>query len=413
MKNEDLISIIIPVFNAEYYIGNCLQMLKQQSYNCYEILCVDDGSTDGSSRIIKQFADCDDRIQYYYQVNEGAGSARNFGIRKAAGDYLLFLDADDLYEPDMLELIIKNAKENEADIVVFNADKFDSQTYKKDKRWSAVSFRPLNKNVISAEEAKKYIFNFTIPAPWNKLFKKSFLDDKQIFFQEISSTNDLFFSYAALGNAERISIMEEKLLHYRTNNVSSIQGNKNKNIYDAFEALMYLERYLRMKDKYLLYKESYLKMACGIIVYTLARSDNDQFKEIIRNPIIAGYIKNMINSYEFNHINLQDEVVVVYGAGVLAQVFIRCLKMMVLTNQRIYVGVSDKVETEFEICGIKVKTIEELTKYRKNTVFICASNEKSRREMEKTVQKYKFEKSEILSDITVINMLFHMYIQIL
>ena len=138
--------------------------------------------------------------------------------------------------------------------------------------------------------------------------------------------------------------MEEKLLHYRTNNVSSIQGNKNKNIYDAFEALMYLERYLRMKDKYLLYKESYLKMACGIIVYTLARSDNDQFKEIIRNPIIAGYIKNMINSYEFNHINLQDEVVVVYGAGVLAQVFIRCLKMMVLTNQRIYVGVSDKVE---------------------------------------------------------------------
>lgn len=410
MKNEGLISIIIPVFNAGQYIGNCLQMLKKQTYNYYQILCIDDGSTDESSKIIKAFADRDSRIQYYYQANKGAGSARNLGIKKALGDYLLFLDADDLYEQEMLELVVNNAKENQADIVVFNADQFDSQTNKTDNRWSAVSFRPLNKNVISAGEAKKCIFNFTIPAPWNKLFKKSFLNDKQIFFQEISSTNDLFFSYAMLCNAERISIMDEKLIHYRTNNISSIQGNKNKNIYDAFKALICLKKYLQHQSMYLLYEDSYIKMACSIIVYTLARSDDIQFREIISNPTIVDYIQNMMKAYGAEDIEWVDEIIIVYGAGVLAQVFVRYLKKIILSNMRIYVVVSNKTEVENEIYGIRVKSIEELTDYRNNVIFICASNEKSRREMEKNAQGYKFEKIEHLSDVTIINMLFHKHI---
>ncbi len=90
-----LVSVVVPVYNLEKYIENCLKSIVAQTYKNLEIICIDDGSTDGSARIIKEFAGTDERIKYFYQRNQGLSATRNEGIRISTGEYILFIDADD------------------------------------------------------------------------------------------------------------------------------------------------------------------------------------------------------------------------------------------------------------------------------------------------------------------------------
>ena len=125
MKNH-YISVIIPVYNLENYIENCLNSIVNQTYNELEILCVDDGSSDRSAEIIRSFCEKDARVKYFYQENDGVSAARNSGLEKAAGEYIMFVDSDDFIEKNMIETILKN-KEN--DLTISNYKRY----YGKDK----------------------------------------------------------------------------------------------------------------------------------------------------------------------------------------------------------------------------------------------------------------------------------------
>ena len=115
-----LVSVIIPVYNVEEYLRQCLDSVREQTLSDIEIICVNDSSTDGSLSILEEYAKKDPRIQVVTQPNGGAGAARNKGLSMAAGKYLSFLDSDDFFEPDMLELAYKKAEEDKADFVVFD-----------------------------------------------------------------------------------------------------------------------------------------------------------------------------------------------------------------------------------------------------------------------------------------------------
>jgi len=126
MRNNELVSVIMPAFNAEFYIYEAIDSVIAQTYNNWELIIVDDGSTDASAKVVKGWMLKDKRIHYYYQENGKQGKARNLGISKSKGKYLAFLDADDLWLPEKLEIQIEEIQENNVDLVFADSYFFDN-----------------------------------------------------------------------------------------------------------------------------------------------------------------------------------------------------------------------------------------------------------------------------------------------
>ena len=119
MGNQPKVSIIIPVFNVEMYLKECLDSVLGQTLKDIEVICVDDGSTDASPQMLREYAEKDERLKIIYQENKGAGTARNVGMKEARGKYLFFMDSDDYCALDFLEKTTKYADEKKSDILVF------------------------------------------------------------------------------------------------------------------------------------------------------------------------------------------------------------------------------------------------------------------------------------------------------
>ncbi|MBQ7413489.1 MAG: glycosyltransferase family 2 protein [Alphaproteobacteria bacterium] len=116
-SKSDIVSVIVPVYNTALYLPDCLDSVLNQTYPYFEIICIDDGSTDDSAKILSDFAKVDKRIHFYSQKNAGVSAARNFGIQKAKGKYICFLDSDDIYHPQFLEIMVRAITSLQADMV--------------------------------------------------------------------------------------------------------------------------------------------------------------------------------------------------------------------------------------------------------------------------------------------------------
>ena len=195
------VSVIIPVFNAEKYISTCIESLISQSYSDFEIICVDDGSTDNSPRILQQYMSMDPRIKIIEQKNQFAGNARNTGMEVASGKYCMFLDVDDFFEKNMIELQVRQIERDHADICICDADIYDDQagTFRKSEWLLAKSYIP--HVPFNREEIKDHIFFIKTPAAWNMIISSAFIKEHALKFQETKNTNDLYFTYAALNLA--------------------------------------------------------------------------------------------------------------------------------------------------------------------------------------------------------------------
>ena len=216
-EREILVSVVMPVYNACRYIRPAIESVMAQTLREIEIICVDDGSTDTSLDMIKIFQASDDRIRIITETNAGPGIARNNGLKRARGEYVAFLDADDFYEPNMLELLYKAAKEHDLDIAIAKYDVFDNKK---------ATFREGSENentkiyaggvVTSKNEYPDHILESTAGAAWNKLFKKSFIYEKGItFLPEVMIFEDVYFTVSAVAFAERIARVDEVLVHHR------------------------------------------------------------------------------------------------------------------------------------------------------------------------------------------------------
>lgn len=181
---KPLVSVVMPVYNAEKYLDLSLFSLKYQTFLQFEVLCVDDGSTDQSAEIINRYVQSDPRFKLLKQTHQFAGVARNLGIQHASGEYLLFLDADDYFAPNLLIDAYYQAKLFDAEICVFAANYFDEKQSKIGEIPGACNLKRCQKNTIFSRKTNlANIFSFTSPSPWPKLFKRKFVLDKKIWFQ--------------------------------------------------------------------------------------------------------------------------------------------------------------------------------------------------------------------------------------
>lgn len=222
-----LVSVVIPVYNVRPYLDECLRSVCAQTLREIEIFCVDDGSTDGSLDVLLDYAKRDPRIIVCKQKNLGAGHARNLALKRAKGKYLAILDADDVFDSTMLELAFKKGEKTSADVVIFRHDRYD---HLKKKRFNMAHMSktedfPNRKTFTFLDMCKHSAKNpfFTIYGwTWDKLFNRKFIEKNGLKFQGTRIFNDMYFTYAAILSAERITFLPSVLMYQRVNRPDSI-----------------------------------------------------------------------------------------------------------------------------------------------------------------------------------------------
>ena len=234
-----LVSIVVPVCNNGDVLPETLRDLRAQRLRNLEIILVDDGSRDGSLALLTEAAAADSRFRVLHQENRGAGAARNAGMEEARGDYLVFLDGDDRFDPALAVRAAARARDTQAQVVLFNADAFVSET---GEVRSAPFLRPCDgmpADVFPALSQKERLF--VSLNPWNKLYERAYIRSLGIRYQEQFSCNDLYFTLMALTGAERIACLPETLTHYRISggggNLSSRRGKSPLDVFNAFSAV--------------------------------------------------------------------------------------------------------------------------------------------------------------------------------
>jgi len=276
------VSVIIPVYNSAPYLEECLNSIRHQTLEDIEVICVDDGSTDSSLEILRRHKQEDPRFVVLSQVNSGAGVARNYGMARATGEYLSFLDSDDVFEPAMLEKLHALAIKRDLDVAVCRCDKF-SQTMGE--------AMPVNGSLktellpghaaFSASEISRDFFNAFIFWPWDKLFKRSFVERNNIEYMALRTTNDLFFVAGNMLLAGRIDYIDDILVHQRVRN-ESLSKTRNRSADNFYRALLELRRFLVDHDLYERYEQDFINYCASFSGWQLNSMDIEGYLSLRR-----------------------------------------------------------------------------------------------------------------------------------
>ena len=205
-RQDPKVSVVVPVYNVGKYLRRCLSSITAQTLREIEIICIDDGSTDNSSEILSECAAQDSRISVVSQNNQGAARARNIGLDRATGTWLLVFDSDDILCEGALEAAVSYGESHDADVVLFGHVLFDDfqpcPALGGDCRWQVVG-----------KDAD--IFRLTRGWAWDKVWRRSFIERGEFRFQPLPIANDLFFTYSALAAAENIAVTETPFVAHR------------------------------------------------------------------------------------------------------------------------------------------------------------------------------------------------------
>ena len=374
-----MVSIVIPVYNAEKYIEECLNSLLNQSYTDFEIICVNDGSSDNSYKILKEYEGRDNRIMAMTQKKQNAGVARNVGKRRARGKYLLFLDADDFFCENMLERVVNKAEENSTEILVFNSYIYDNMK----NIVISNSSRYLNCGIFGegikpSTEISDVIYTFGNQVVWNKLMLKEYIDKNDFQFQSVPRGNDMLFVSAALSCAESIGVLNERLMYHRTNRAESLVGGIDETPLAYMEALCAVKNFLVSKGIEDKFKIGFNNLAAKAFTAALGRIKSfeiyDQVCERIANEVVPQLNLgiNAVNEKIERAIQRKQDIII-YGAGMFANALIKMLiyKCKYNTNQLV-VAVTDASDNAETVCGVKVLGIEELDVGKEGSLVVIA-----------------------------------------
>lgn len=302
------ISVVVPVYNVEKYLKECIDSIINQTLEDIEIICVNDGSTDSSLEILNNYAKKDSRIIVINKSNSGYGHTMNMGLNAASGEYIGIIESDDFADKNMFEDLYKLAKEYDADIV-----KGDWYNY-----WSKNKFARKNNRISSAKALKltnskqdKSLLRIN-PSVWSAIYKKDFLNKYNIRFLETpgASYQDLAFSFKVFALAEKVILTDKAYLYYRQDNMNSSVKSKTK-VYcvcDEYEEIdRFLEEYPDLKFEFKVQEE--INRYNGYVSSVLRIDDSvkpefvkvfsDHFKEEYNTGLLGNEFFKKINKKEF------------------------------------------------------------------------------------------------------------------
>ena len=276
---EILISLIMPLYNAEKYVAESISSILTQKFANFELIVVDDGSSDKSLSIVKKIAKEDDRVRIFCNEHQGAAVARNLGIAESRGIFLFFVDSDDLFKKEMLSNLYTKAVLTNADVIISGFRKFDNQSGK-----TIWEFRPDGKFLIEQRIETKTIpnclFEVVPPSPWGKLIKRELIVNNKINFQNLSSCNDFAFTYTVLSYCKTIAFCPDVLLYYRANTGSNISANRGTKSTNIIKAIKQLEMNLKESGKFDELKKTFIYRSKTSLNFELKQC-NEREKELL------------------------------------------------------------------------------------------------------------------------------------
>lgn len=274
------ISVIMPIYNAGEYLSRALGDVLAQTMQDIEIICVNDGSTDDSFDILEDIHQNDDRITLVSEKNFGPSVARNKGLEYASGKYIMFLDADDMFEPELLETLYNISEENNLDIAVTGYDIYnDSQNkiFPATEEPNAAIFA--GGVVTSKNEHPDYILSSTTGYVWNKLYRASFLRDKKLLFDpDLYVFEDVHFVCTAMATAERVGMADGRLVHHRIYSEQSRATLFRKYYGQVPVVYSKIKEFLMQRGMYVPLKKGYLNFSTGRCykIYNLLWNDGKE-----------------------------------------------------------------------------------------------------------------------------------------
>lgn len=237
IKNP-LVSIIVPFWNVDSYIEECLSSILRQTYINFEVICVNDCSQDNSIFIAQSFcSDARFRVVSHMQ-NRGLGAARNTGIGEAKGEYICFVDSDDYLDPDYLSFLLKGIQGK--DLAVCAIKMLDNETGEKVSN-SACHNHEVVRRALDIETCELSLVTDLYPSAWNKLYRLEVITNNDIKFPEGVFYEDHYFYYKYLSVSKAIKYVQNNLYVYRHNRAGQITGNGNHKVYDIFRVLEQVE----------------------------------------------------------------------------------------------------------------------------------------------------------------------------
>ena len=276
------VSIIIPVYNVQKYLKICLDSILRQTFQDFEIICINDGSTDNSLSILEEYKSKDNRFVIINKKNEGPGCARNIGLETAKGKYIQFLDSDDYFEPEMLAAMYAEAEENNADVVVCSARKVNE--FGQITESGNPNF-PINLDQIPSEKLFNYknlpnnFFSLLGSIVWNKLYLRQMLIENDIKFPNLIASEDVGFVCMSGACAKRVVILKNEFINYRFNRVGSIQSNRANHAIDVIKSALAVKEFLKQKGLFDELKKSWENTYIGSARWETTLCSKEQYKE--------------------------------------------------------------------------------------------------------------------------------------
>ena len=289
------VSVIIPVYKAEYFLDKCVSSIINQTYENLEIILVDDGTPDNSPKMCDEWAKKDKRIKVIHKENGGASSARNKGLEDCTGDYIYFCDSDDFIEINCIEKLVDKIKDN--DVVIMGYNKVNG-----DKITAKVYNDKLSQNEFISEIIHEWDFGLL----WNKLYKKEFIKSK--FNEKFKIREDLLFNSEYFKNVKKIGLINEPLYNYIDNPNSLTKGAKTIPFEQLKTIHLNMLELLNQIDESIVPHQNatYLKSFINILkpfVYSKLKKED---KELVFNYLEDDTIKESFKNYKT--INLKESI---------------------------------------------------------------------------------------------------------
>lgn len=345
----NIVSVIIPVYNVEKYLAECLDSIVNQTYKNLEIICINDCSPDNSGEILKDYASRDNRIKIIeHQSNKGLSISRNEGLEAASGDYIYIIDSDDWIDSDYIEKMVNTAKDTDADIVV-NKNILAAFPDKRNQLYEHQPEQDIELNSYIDGHAQIHKIYWVI---WNKLYKASFLKKNKFEFPVGYVQEDMFFHYVTFAKAYKIFYTEGGIYHYRDrdDSISKIQYDKGANCIKIFSLLYdYFEKNNLLDEKMKIYfthswfsikneqiYDEFKKYFCKAIDYL--NSHNEIYNEmdlyfannIVNSKSYQDYVSKYPQSAALSYIRRKKELISVIIPVYNAEKYLsRCLNSLI------------------------------------------------------------------------------------
>ena len=282
-----MISIVVPIFNAEKTIEECILSILNQTYRDYELILIDDGSTDGSGEICDRYRDINSNIKCLHIVNGGVSNARNRGVEISAGEYIAFVDADDTIEPEYLTTLWTMMESTQADLSVMKDS--DNEKFKKYAPCSKYEGYLLftQKSALISTLTSAYFSGH----PWGKLYKRTLIDDLR-FDTSIHCCEDLLFVIMYLLKCRKVCYTEKNLYNYMIGTESASRGRLTKSKLTAYDAIEKIKNIMPSEYAEIIPYVDYHATRIVLTLYDMLANSSKDARTAYKNMLV-GFFRNI------------------------------------------------------------------------------------------------------------------------